>query len=197
MVVPASIYLIFNPVGKPTPAGNQWQPTSLLHWGFYIFWRKSADFTESVSAALAIVDDLGAVIVIAFFYTSDISISSLLIGLGFVAVMYIANKAGVRNILFFAILGIGGVWTAFLLSGVHATIASVLAAFTIPANMEINENIYFTKIKKSLKKFISIDPNDDIPTLTNEQLHLLEDIKKETNRLCRRFSGWNMQCTRL
>lgn len=185
MVVPASIYLIFNPVGE---AHTGWGIPMATDIAFalgvlYLLGEKVPISLKVFLAALAIVDDLGAVIVIAFFYTSDISISSLLIGLGFVAVMYIANKAGVRNILFFAILGIGGVWTAFLLSGVHATIASVLAAFTIPANMEINKNIYFTKIKKSLKKFISIDPNDDIPTLTNEQLHLLEDIKKETNRI--------------
>src|SRR5690606_16839972 len=131
--------------------------------------------------ALAIVDDLGAVLVIAFFYTSDISTLSLLIGLGFVLIMYIGNKMGVRNVLFYAIIGIVGVWTAFLLSGVHATIASVLAAFTIPADMKIKENLYITKIQNYLTKFKSIDPKDKIPTLTNEQLHILDEVKKDTN----------------
>lgn len=131
--------------------------------------------------ALAIVDDLGAVLVIAFFYTSDISTLSLLIGLGFVLIMYIGNKIGVRNVLFYAIIGILGVWTAFLLSGVHATIASVLAAFTIPADMKIKESLYITKIQKYLTKFKSIDPNDKMPTLTNEQLHILDEVKKDTN----------------
>src|SRR5690606_15341433 len=91
--------------------------------------------------ALAIVDDLGAVLVIAFFYTSDISMVHLIIGALVLLAMYIGNKMGVRSILFYAILGIGGVWTTFLLSGVHATIAAVLAAFTIPADVKINEKI--------------------------------------------------------
>lgn len=92
--------------------------------------------------ALAIVDDLGAVLVIAFFYTSDISMFHLVIGALVLLTMYIGNKMGVRSILFYAILGIGGVWTTFLLSGVHATIAAVLAAFTIPADVKINEKIF-------------------------------------------------------
>ena len=88
--------------------------------------------------ALAIIDDLGAVIVIAFFYTSDLSLSFLGIGLGVLAVIYILNRMGLRNLLVYAILGIGGVWLAFLESGVSPTIAAVLVAFTIPADMRVN-----------------------------------------------------------
>ena len=62
---------------------------------------------------LAIVDDLGAVLVIAFFYTSELSVVSLLFGLAFLAVMFIGNRLGVKNLLFYAILGIGGVWVTF------------------------------------------------------------------------------------
>ncbi len=185
MAVPATIYLIFNPTGAPHSGWGIPMATDIAFalGVLYLLGERVPASLKVFLAALAIVDDLGAVIVIAFFYTSDISVYSLLIGLGFVLVMYIANKVGVRNILFFAILGIGGVWTAFLLSGVHATIASVLAAFTIPADMEINENIYTTKIKNYLKKFIAIDPNDKFPTLTNEQLHILEYVKKDTNKI--------------
>src|SRR5690606_41798200 len=95
-----------------------------------------------------IVDDLRAVLVIAFFYTSDISMMNLAIGLAFLLTMYIGNKMGVRSILFYALLGIGGVWTAFLLSGVHATIASVLAAFMVPADVQIKESELLARIKK-------------------------------------------------
>ena len=101
--------------------------------------------------ALAIVDDLGAVLVIAFFYTSDISLVNLSIGLAFVLIMFIGNLMGIRNIIFYAIFGIIGVWTAFLLSGVHATIAAVIAAFTIPANVQIRENLYIKKIQGYLR----------------------------------------------
>lgn len=183
MLVPAIIYFVLNPTGE---AQNGWGIPMATDIAFalgvlYLLGNKIPLSLKVFLTALAIVDDLGAVLVIAFFYTSDISTLSLLIGLGFVLIMYIGNKMGVRNVLFYAIIGIVGVWTAFLLSGVHATIASVLAAFTIPADMKIKENLYITKIQNYLTKFKSIDPKDKIPTLTNEQLHILDEVKKDTN----------------
>lgn len=185
MLVPAVIYLVLNPSGETQ---NGWGIPMATDIAFalgvlYLLGKKIPISLKIFLTALAIIDDLGAVLVIAFFYTSEISGLSLLIGLGFVLIMYIGNKMGIRNILFYAIIGIVGVWTAFLLSGVHATIAAVLAAFTIPADMKIKENIYISKIQSYLNKFKSIDPNDKIPTLTNEQLHLLDEVKKDTNRI--------------
>lgn len=185
MLVPAIVYFVLNPSGE---AQNGWGIPMATDIAFalgvlYLLGNKVPLSLKVFLTALAIVDDLGAVLVIAFFYTSDISTLSLLIGLGFVLIMYIGNKMGIRNVLFYAIIGIVGVWTAFLLSGVHATIASVLAAFTIPADMKIKENLYITKIQNYLTKFKTIDPNDKIPTLTNEQLHILDEVKKDTNEI--------------
>jgi len=97
--------------------------------------------------AIAIVDDLGAVLVIAFFYTSDISLQSLAIGGIFLLILAIANLVGIRNTLFYAVMGIGGLWLAILLSGVHATIAAVLAAFAIPNTKRINTPLFLRKSK--------------------------------------------------
>ncbi|MEZ5037940.1 MAG: Na+/H+ antiporter NhaA [Chitinophagales bacterium] len=185
MLVPAIVYFVLNPSGE---AQNGWGIPMATDIAFalgvlYLLGNKVPLSLKVFLTALAIVDDLGAVLVIAFFYTSDISTLSLLIGLGFVLIMYIGNKMGIRNVLFYAIIGIVGVWTAFLLSGVHATIASVLAAFTIPTDMKIKENLYITKIQNYLTKFKTIDPNDKIPTLTNEQLHILDKVKKDTNEI--------------
>jgi NhaA family Na+:H+ antiporter len=91
--------------------------------------------------ALAIVDDLGAVLVIALFYTSEISLSALGAGGGLLLVMALANVLGVRNPLVYWLLGCA-VWLAFLLSGVHATIAGVLGAMTIPARSLIDEKSF-------------------------------------------------------
>lgn len=184
MLVPALIYLSLNPSGE---AHSGWGIPMATDIAFalgvlYLLGSKVPLSLKVFLTALAIVDDLGAVCVIAFFYTSDISVSSLLIGLGFVAIMLIGNKMGIRNILFYAVLGIMGVWTAFLLSGVHATIASVLAAFTIPADVGIKENTYIQKIQDYLNRFKAIDPNDSIPTLTAGQLHVLEEIKAYTDQ---------------
>ncbi|WP_026999830.1 Na+/H+ antiporter NhaA [Eisenibacter elegans] len=103
--------------------------------------------------ALAIIDDLGAVLVIALFYTSKISLFSLGIGAVFLSLMILGNVLGVRNAVFYGALGIVGLWTAFLLSGVHATIAAVLAAFTIPANVKISKPLYVRKIRFLLHTF--------------------------------------------
>lgn len=182
MVVPALIYLICNPNGEPHQGWGIPMATDIAFslGVLYLLGNRIPLSLKVFLTALAIVDDLGAVLVIAFFYTSDISINNLLIGLGFVLIMFIGNRMGIRNLIFYAILGIGGVWIAFLLSGIHATIASVLAAFTIPANVKIIEQVYVDKIEHSLKNFKSLDPNG-LPTLTEEQLHVLEEIKAHTN----------------
>lgn len=183
MLVPAIIYFMLNLSGEVSSGWGIPMATDIAFalGVLYLLGNKIPLSLKVFLTALAIVDDLGAVLVIAFFYTSDISMLSLLLGFSFLFIMYAGNKLGVRNILFYATFGILGLWTAFLLSGVHATIAAVLAAFTIPSDVEIRENDYIKIIQNYLNKFKSIDPNDKIPTLTNEQLHILEDVKSDTN----------------
>lgn len=183
MLVPALIYFSMNSSGE---VSNGWGIPMATDIAFalgvlYLLGNRIPLSLKVFLTALAIVDDLGAVLVIAFFYTSDISFLSLAFGFSFLIVMYAGNKLGIRNILFYAIFGIIGVWTSFLLSGVHATIAAVLAAFTIPADVRIRETYLVEKIKNSLQKFSDIDPNNKIPTLTNAQLHYLEEIKTDAN----------------
>lgn len=111
-------------------------------------------------AALAIADDLGAVLVIALFYTSSISWINVAVGCGFLLVLMAANMAGVRHPLVYAVVGIGGVWLAFLLSGVHATIAGVLAAMTIPARTHLTGEEFLARGKALLEQFeAALSPN--------------------------------------
>lgn len=182
MVVPALVYLAFNPSGEVHQGWGIPMATDIAFalGVLYLLGNRIPLSLKIFLTALAIVDDLGAVMVIAFFYTSEISYISLSIGMGFILLMYIGNKMGVRSILFYALLGIVGVWTAFLLSGVHATISAVLAAFMIPADVKIKENLFVSKIQNYLNRFKSVDPDDTIPTLTNEQLHILEDMQNDT-----------------
>ena len=97
--------------------------------------------------ALAIVDDLGAVLVIALFYTADISMYNLAMGGFFLLILFTANYIGIRNTIFYAIVGIGGLWMAVMLSGVHATIAAVIAAFAIPSSKRINAPLFLRKVE--------------------------------------------------
>lgn len=183
MLIPALIYFSLNSSGEVQKGWGIPMATDIAFalGVLYLLGNRIPLSLKVFLTALAIVDDLGAVLVIAFFYTSEISMISLFIGFSFLLVMYAGNKMGVRNILFYAVFGILGVWTSFLLSGVHATIAAVLAAFTIPADVRIRESSYIQKIQHHLQKFKEIDPNHKIPTLTNEQLHQLDGIKKDTN----------------
>ncbi|HEY0625459.1 MAG TPA: Na+/H+ antiporter NhaA, partial [Allosphingosinicella sp.] len=80
---------------------------------------------------VAIVDDMGAVAIIAVAYTASINTLALGIAAGLFTLMYILGKSGVRSLTLFLLLGLG-LWYAVLLSGVHATIAGVLTAATIP-----------------------------------------------------------------
>lgn len=185
MLVPALIFISLNPSGEVSRGWGIPMATDIAFalGVLYLLGSRIPLSLKVFLAALAIVDDLGAVLVIAFFYTSEISFVNLSLGLGFALTMYLGNRMGVRNVLFYAIIGIVGVWTAFLLSGVHATIASVIAAFTIPADMAIKENTFVSRIESLLKRFKSLDQKDEIPTLTNEQLHVVENIKANVNKI--------------
>ncbi|WP_086047955.1 Na+/H+ antiporter NhaA [Hugenholtzia roseola] len=130
--------------------------------------------------ALAIIDDLGAVLVIAIFYTSKISLLHVGIGLLFLGLMFGANRLGIRHVLVYGVLGIGGLWLAFLLSGVHATIAAVLAAFTIPASVRISKVAYEQKMKFLLARFEACPPTSS-SMITPQMQEVLDDIKITTD----------------
>ena len=126
-------------------------------------------------SALAVADDLGAVLVIAFFYTANISFLPLLIAGGFLVVLALGNYLGVRSIAFYLIVGII-VWIGFLFSGVHASIAGVLVAFMIPARTKIDEKEFVRKSKAHLQDFEQAIPLKGDLT-TEEQHEIIQDIK--------------------
>ena len=181
MLVPALIFLSLN-IGTPHTMG--WGIPMATDIAFalgvvYLLGDKVPVSAKVFLTTLAIVDDLGAVLVIAFFYTSELSIASLLFGLGFLAVMFIGNRLGIKSLIFYAALGIGGVWVTFLLSGIHATIAAVLAAFMIPADAKINESVYLKRMKKLTRRFEKEEPNE-VRTLEEGQVDVLTHIQHDT-----------------
>ena len=181
MIVPALIFLSLN-IGTPQTMG--WGIPMATDIAFalgvvYLLGDKVPASAKLFLTTLAIVDDLGAVLVIAFFYTSELSIASLLFGLGFLAVMFIGNRLGIKSLFFYAALGIGGAWVTFLLSGIHATIAAVLAAFMIPADAKINESVYLKRMKKLTRRFEKEEPNE-VRTLEEGQVDVLTHIQHDT-----------------
>jgi NhaA family Na+:H+ antiporter len=178
MVVPAVIYLAFN-FGNSAASG--WGIPMATDIAFalgvlYLLGDRVPNTVKIFLTAIAIVDDIGAVLVIAFFYTSSIDFVSLTVAGVILVLMIGANFIGIRSTFFYAVLGIGGLWLAFLLSGIHATIAAVLAAFTIPANTNVNETFFQGKSKKLVAAFEKALPND-VSLVTNEQYEILEKLK--------------------
>jgi Na+:H+ antiporter, NhaA family len=121
-------------------------------------------------AALAIVDDIFGVLVIALFYTRHISLSSLSLGFVGVAISFGANRLGIRNPVVYAVIGVG-VWFAVLNSGVHATIAGILLAFTIPARNSLDKTEFLRLSRGLLDQFESHDLNS---AQAHHAIHSLE-----------------------
>lgn len=178
MLFPAAFYLLFN---WGTPAADGWGVPMATDIAFalavlYMLGDRIPMSAKVFLTTLAIVDDLGAVVVIALFYTSDISLWNLAIGICFLGVMYLGNRLGVKNIWFYGVLGIGGVWVSFLTSGIHATISAVLAAMVIPADSHIPEAAFIARAKKLIRQFEQVD-SGDVKMLKPHQVEILSKVK--------------------
>ena len=163
MVVPALIYTLLN---AQTVGARGWGIPMATDIAFALailsLIPRGVPLTLKIFlTALAIADDLGAVLVIAIFYSSDISLENLAIGAVLLTVLIAANALGVRHPLVYAFFG-GGVWLAFLFSGVHATVAGVLVAMTIPARSRINSAEFVARTKEVIDEFDRLD-DDEVP----------------------------------
>ncbi|RYG11268.1 MAG: Na+/H+ antiporter NhaA, partial [Chitinophagaceae bacterium] len=135
MLVPALIYFVFN-TGTETVGGWGIPMATDIAFALAIIAMLGKSVPSSLKiflAALAIVDDLGAILVIALFYTNQIHFEYLAMAGGILVLLSLMNYFGVKNLVFYLIPGIF-LWYFIHHSGIHATIAGVLLAFTIPTN---------------------------------------------------------------
>lgn len=133
MLVPAGIYMIFN-YGTATQAGAGIPMATDIAFALGVLSLLGKRVPVSLKVfltALAVIDDLGAILVIAIFYTDNLSLLNLGIALGIMGILFVFNRMKVNNWVPYVIGGIG-MWYFMLNSGIHATIAGVLLAFVIP-----------------------------------------------------------------
>jgi NhaA family Na+:H+ antiporter len=179
VIVPASIYIALNAGG---PGAGGWgipMATDIAFaLGVMVVLGHRVPFGLRVFlTALAIVDDIAAVLVIAVFYTASISWTAVGIAAGTLILLFGLNRLGVRQMLTYA-LGGAVLWLAVLASGVHATIAGVALAFAIPSRTPIDGRQFLESARRTLDHFEAAS-DDKRSLMTNEEqqaaVHALEE----------------------
>ncbi len=150
MAVPALVYLVFN-LGDPV-AVKGWAIPTATDIAFALgilslLGRRVPVSLKIFLMALAIIDDLGAIVIIALFYTTDLSTLSITVAATALAVLILLNRFGVARKAAYFIVGIV-LWVSVLKSGVHATLAGVALAFTIPLSARDEDGKLFSPLKE-------------------------------------------------
>ena len=173
MAIPALIYVAFNP-NNPLGFGIPMATDIAFALGILmLLGTKVNPALKLFLVALAVVDDLGAVLVVATVYTSDIKAEYFLHAGITYALIWFLNYSGVKKLAPYLILGIF-LWVFIHEIGIHATIAGVLLAFAIPISSKIDEKKFIEKTRESVDDF---EKNiDEIPILNHHQVDALENI---------------------
>ncbi|MBU0923272.1 Na+/H+ antiporter NhaA [bacterium] len=173
MVIPALIYVALNtdnPLGFGIPMATD------IAFALGILMLLGTRVNPALKlflVALAVVDDLGAVLVVATVYTSEIKAEYFLHAGVTYALIWLLNYMGVKKILPYLILGVF-LWVFIHEIGIHATIAGVLLAFAIPISSKIDEDKFIEKTKESIDDFEK--HRDPIPVLNHHQIDALESM---------------------
>jgi len=170
MVVPALVYALIN-IG--TPSADGWGIPMATDIAFSLGVLSMLGDRVPLSlkiflTAVAIVDDIGAILVIAIFYSSGISLWIIGLGMFFFVCMIVLNRLGVRHPLPYLLFGCL-MWLAFLKSGVHATVAGVLAAMTIPSSTRICCADFLDSMRGHLMEYEMGGDKNEV-TLSNKQM---------------------------
>ena len=173
MIIPALVYVSFN-MDDPKGFGIPMATDIAFALGILMLLGKKVNpALKLFLVALAVVDDLGAVIVVATVYTNEIHAEYFLHAGLVYALIWILNLKKVTMLMPYLLLGIA-LWIFIHSVGVHATIAGVLLAFAIPISSKVDEREFLESTSKSVQEFAN--NIDTIPILNHHQIDALEDI---------------------
>lgn len=135
-------------------------------------------------AALAVADDLGGIIVIALFYSSEIDMLYLLLSALCVGAMIVGNVVNIRSKTFYASVGLV-LWYLMLNLGIHATIAGVIVAFCVPATIISGTGVYLERIRENVGKIPVVEFGNLHKTvvLDNDQINTLKSIESAADKM--------------
>jgi len=170
MVVPALIFYAFNPTGDASRGWGIPMATDIAFavGALALLAGRVPKALITFLVALAIVDDLGAVLVIALFYTQNLNLEALGAAALMVAVLVAFNLGGVRRIIPYFIVAVL-MWYFLLQSGVHATLAGVIGAFTVPARPKYDPERFSAQMKELIERFDD-SHQPGVSIMTNERL---------------------------
>lgn len=173
MIIPALVYITFN-MDNPKGFGIPMATDIAFALGILMLLGKKVNpALKLFLVALAVVDDLGAVIVVATVYTNEIHAEYFLHTALVYALIWILNLKKVTMLMPYLLLGIA-LWIFIHSVGIHATIAGVLLAFAIPISAKVNEHEFIKGTSESVAEF---EKNiDTIPVLNHHQIDALENI---------------------
>lgn len=181
MLVPAVIYLFFN-TGTDMAHGWGIPMATDIAYSLGVLSLLGDRIPRSLKVfliALAIIDDLGGILVITLFYSSDLSWIHLSIGAGFWIALLAINQLGIRTVSIYLLLGFG-LWLALLDSGIHPTLAGVLLAFSIPLNGKLDGKDFNDRIEQRLIDLKQAYQSDDNPLTNEKQRKIIEQIEQDT-----------------
>ena len=180
MVVPAFIYFAFNQGGDASRGWGIPMATDIAFavGALVLLAGRVPKALITFLVALAIADDLGAVLVIALFYTQELSLYWLGVSILLVVLLLAFNVAGIRKAVPYFLVAVL-LWYALLQSGVHATLAGVLGAFTVPIRSKYDPSLFVNRIHAQIEKFVSSRKPDD-NLMTNEKLYAIVQNLEES-----------------
>jgi len=150
MLVPAAVFLAFN---AGTEAARGWGVPMATDIAFALgilalLGSRVPTSLKVFLTAVAIADDIGAVFVIAIFYTENVNLVALGVAVVLFLLLVAANRAHLRQPLVYVLLGLG-VWAGVFASGVHATVAGILVAFAVPIRARIEPREFFERMRRA------------------------------------------------